>query len=520
MGLSEFVFFWQINQNFIRNLSKVLNMKHKARSSGGSPSKVGKGKGGKGGQRDRGGASAEQDIDLADIPLGLPEFANGSTVNPKRYSSVLQRSEQDGIGFEDIDTLQLELEALLSATVVRKLTLKEEIKVLANLERYKGTNKRDKKGPGSPGKRGRESGRSSVKKFSVPAGKPSEGGSGGGGASAGAGKVIGVPKIGKSDSGSSVGGGGGGAGPGMQPFDPLQNEQIKADTGPKPNVPKNETPNRFWSFVEPYCAPITPDDIKLLDDLVRSHGDMSEYFRVPKLGQHYTIKWANEDLEYERNKSAAGGGAEGSENGGAGAGTGGETDKMFKKGEAAVEKTPFGELTQRLVAGLIEDNLMTSVEDSLDGAGKKGDGGSENESKSQLIKSLNVTNSEALEARVKKELQDQGILDPNEDDIKEEPAEMEQDEIYEELIRCQTELRAVSNHNLQQLKRLTKTAREELGRQELRNKLAAADGEVMEAYKRISAARSKKKPPSKKDKEQAWKALKEREIILKQLESA
>lgn len=33
---------------------------------------------------------------------------------------------------------------------------------------------------------------------------------------------------------------------------------------------------------------------------------------------------------------------------------------MLKKGEAVVEKTPFGELTQRLVAGLIEDNLMTS----------------------------------------------------------------------------------------------------------------------------------------------------------------
>ena len=86
-----------------------------------------------------------KDLDLSDVPLSLPEFANGATVNPKRYSSVLQRSEQDGIGFEDVDTLQLELEALLSATVVRKLTLRDEIKVLANVERYKGTNKSYKK---------------------------------------------------------------------------------------------------------------------------------------------------------------------------------------------------------------------------------------------------------------------------------------------------------------------------------------------------------------------------------------
>ena len=30
---------------------------------------------------------------------------------------------------------------------------------------------------------------------------------------------------------------------------------------------------------------------------------MSEYFRVPKLGQHYTLRWAAEDMEYERTKS-------------------------------------------------------------------------------------------------------------------------------------------------------------------------------------------------------------------------
>ena len=58
-----------------------------------------------------------------------------------------------------------------------------------------------------------------------------------------------------------------------------------------------------------------------------------------------------------------------------------------------------------------------------------------------------------------------------------------------------------------------------MARQELRNKLSRADTDVMEAYKKISVARSKKKPPSKKEREQAWKALKERDIILKQLES-
>ena len=68
-------------------------------------------------------------------------------------------------------------------------------------------------------------------------------------------------------------------------------------------------------------------------------------------------------------------------------------------------------------------------------------------------------------------------------------------------------------------KRLMKAAKEEMARQEVRNKLQQADNEVMEAYRKITAARSKKKPPTKKEREQAWKALKEREIILRQLES-
>ena len=249
-----------------------------------------------------------------------------------------------------------------------------------------------------------------------------------------------------------------------------------------------------------------------MEDLIKTHSDMSEFYRVPKLGQHYTQRWAKEDLENERVK---------------GAGDLTSADKndevgnhLKKASEAAnSEDCPYGELTQRLVAGLMEENVLNLGDDLVDNSTKKGSGGDSSDTenvaaaKGQLIKSLNITNSEGLEARVKKELEEQGILDPNEED----PAE--NDEILEELHRCQNELKAVSSHNLQQLKRLLKAAKEEMARQELRNKLQTADNDVMEAYRKISAARSKKKPPSKKERDQAWKALKEREIILKQLEA-
>merc|ERR1739844_786572 len=354
---------------------------------------------------------------------------------------------------------------------------------------YKGRGKLNRKGPSSPGKRGLPAGKEgrSAKKMKLLAGKPA----------ASEGKVIGMPKL-KGDT----------AGPS---FDPLQNEQIKADApSSKPVLPKNETPNRFWAFVEPYCAPITEEDVKLLEDLIKGHGDLSEYQRVPKLGQHYTQRWAKEDLESERLKSSSDPNASND-------GKNDEAGQLLKKVEPNNEDSPFGEMTQRLVAGLLEENAISA--NNVDDATKKGSGGDSSDTenvtaKGQLIKSLNITNAENLEARVRKELEEQGILDPN-DDIK----DGDHDEILEELVRCQNELKALSNHNLTQLRRLLKAAKEEMARQEVRNKLQQADNEVMEAYKKITAARAKKKPPTKKERDGAWRALKEREIILRQLEN-
>ena len=100
---------------------------------------------------------------------------------------------------------------------------------------------------------------------------------------------------------------------------------------------------------------------------------------------------------------------------------------------------------------------MTPVEDSIEASGRNRnnihENGDENP-KSNLIKSLNIANAEALEARVRKELEEQGILNPNDNDDN-----VDNDEILDELKRCQTELKAVSAHNLQQLKRLLKVSR-------------------------------------------------------------
>ena len=101
------------------------------------------------------------------------------------------------------------------------------------------------------------------------------------------------------------------------------------------------------------------------------------------MGQHYTQRWAKEDLENERLRGAADANAsidgnfcfffdfskiilkiyiivsyilyfvgKGSE----------EAIQMLKKAEAANEESPFGELTQRLVAGLLEENAINQAD--------------------------------------------------------------------------------------------------------------------------------------------------------------
>ena len=96
---------------------------------------------------------------------------------------------------------------------------------------------------------------------------------------------------------------------------------------------------------------------------------MGEYFRLPKLGQHYTQRWAKEDLENERVKGHSN--PEGVD--GSGAADNGSEKMLRKAGEAVgTEDSPFGELTQRLVAGLMEENIMTPIEETLELGGKKG----------------------------------------------------------------------------------------------------------------------------------------------------
>ena len=122
---------------------------------------------------------------------------------------------------------------------------------------------------------------------------------------------------------------------------------------------------------------------------------MTEYYRVPPLGQHFAIRWAKEDLEAEKAK----GGDENKD-------VKEDVSKMIKKEKNdKSDSSPFGELTQRLVQGLMEENLMTQVDEMMVASGKDEDSGTKN----SFILSLKVANGDSLEKRLKKELEEQGV---------------------------------------------------------------------------------------------------------------
>lgn len=68
-----------------------------------------------------------------------------------------------------------------------------------------------------------------------------------------------------------------------------------------PRIPRNDAPDRFWSSVEPYCAEITNDDLKSLEEMLTvGSDDDADYYKVPPLGKHYSLRWAHEDLQAEQ----------------------------------------------------------------------------------------------------------------------------------------------------------------------------------------------------------------------------
>ncbi|KAI8034826.1 transcriptional adapter 3 [Drosophila gunungcola] len=460
-------------------------------------------------------------------------------------ATALQRPADDHLAAEDLDAVQLELEQMLSNVALRTRVLKTEYDSLDKDEKRQDRRKLDRV-PGSPpcpasmlnGLLGIGS------NSSTSLGSPLGGGGGGGASSSSQSKrkrdePTGVRK--KHSSMTILKQQQGVAGSSAKhqaknsplavhtddSMDYLPNLVAANASGsvlphhqplpqlPKVAVPKNDTPNKFWLSVEPYCMPLTNEDLRLIDDLLEQYrGPLVP--PVPTLGPHYSTVWAQEDM-----KALQPGGTRLKSQNASG---------MLKKAEGMVEESITGPLTQRLVSALMEESLMTlPSEQAAVGEHSNSTTSSSNENTHSLSSSsANAAAAAAsgnfrslammkhgvgIEQRLKKTLIENGLIDASEF-----AAQEDVDEVLLEIKRVTTEISSISQFNSEELKRLRSAASEEIKRIAIKRKLDTVDQEILECYKRMLQYRAKRKGHTIEEKQEILRLTNEQRLLADQLE--
>jgi len=157
--------------------------------------------------------------------------------------------------------------------------------------------------------------------------------------------------------------------------------------------------------VDSYCQEITADDIKLLEDMITARNDDPDIYKVQPLGK--------EDLMDEQREGSKL--SDGSASSSSGSGKKKEvSEKIMREldmnhhmngGGSPADDTPsLGPIAQRLLAGLVDEKVL------LDNSENKGALGV---SRPGMLRSLGLGSGVGLEKRLKKELQEQGIMEPD-----------------------------------------------------------------------------------------------------------
>lgn len=271
---------------------------------------------------------------------------------------------------------------------------------------------------------------------------------------------------------------------------PSKFRNIQEESRPHKNqASKNDAPDKLWPFVEQFCATPTEEQIAELQEMIEAadNNNDKEYFRMPALGRKDPTP-KDTPTKIESGKS--------------------QKKNKPRNGE---EISGLGALTQRLVSSLIEE-----AEDPAEVIGTKKNSDADpptkkKNSKSKGGKSLDMNNAKNLERRIRQELEEYDILD-QQDDI---PYSSEEDEILRELIASQHELFTTQCESKELMQRLLKRAKKHVELQNERVNLEEANTDVIAAYYRLIQAKQRKRNPTKKEKDAAWRSLKVHEAIFK-----
>lgn len=456
-----------------------------------------------------------QSVTKAQHCLSFPDFVPLDHLKHcPRYTSILNRTEGDGVGIEEIDTLQMEIESLLVSVMQRNRQLKIETMILDDWNNDKTD---------------------VIAKISGNSPMPSE-------------KVSSLNKKIKSFSGK----------PSSLNKSMSKNTAVEEVSAP---IVRNDIPDTFWQSVEPYCADITDDDLKMLEHQMEIQDSyMSMHKTIPPLGKHYSLQWAEDDLHQQVKEGSRLTDYEAKISTPAKHNTDNSkfsivnpliedslkkvrTMSPFTKDCAKAnnkQQKPdlnYGPLTQRLISALIEQNLMTPLDneigDYLDKIGPPPQPmymSPKTMAQKLALNTSNNNSASSLERKIKKTLIEQEILDDDEVDNSshDESASTvnssgengvihKDDEIANEIRNLQNELKTVTKQCKSTLSNLMETSKHSLVKQEIRKKISLLDSEIYEIYQKTKMARQSKKSLFKKDREKAIKAIKDRKILKSQL---
>lgn len=77
-----------------------------------------------------------------DCPLMFIDFNSANLKDFPRLWGLLNRRDEQNVGIEDLDGLQLEIEAILTTVITRKLQLENEMESLVNWQESKAKDKK------------------------------------------------------------------------------------------------------------------------------------------------------------------------------------------------------------------------------------------------------------------------------------------------------------------------------------------------------------------------------------------
>lgn len=345
---------------------------------------------------------------------------------------ALEHSIQESFSSEDLDKIQPELEILLSKVALRFKVLRTDYDLLDKDEkRFERRGKHAEKNPLS-GKRKREEKKTKTAVLKYPNLKSNQ-------------FYFGhYQKNSYSD-----------------PTDFLS-QQLKQQ---KILVPKNDILNKFWLSVEPFCMPITNEDLRLLDDLLDQYCGRSVP-AIPDLGKDYNIAYTVDNMKELNvvphvsfpNLNM-------------------KDTEVLQKSISSSDVYPTGLLTQHVVSALMEEDLKSDMINSYDNY---------NNLEINCYKPFDMKNEIAVEKCIRKELIAHGMLEN-------EFSGDEEDEVLDEIRRLSSDISAVSVYNQQALKKLREICVCEIARFHFKSNLDIVDTDILESYKNFTFPKSRPK---------------------------